>query len=485
MHPHPLLLTALLLMTAVARADQLAVLSPEEAERAVTRILAGRLLVTYCSECDDQEIVIHEVRAAHSRLWGPGRGEHEVLVLLAPRYRSVEHFDRGSYVEPVTYRVARERHRYDWHTIDLAYVYVPGEDPGTYRCLGRTLGLPCEVAVEELHLPGGIAAPRLELVARSPRRWTGVAVTPTGRLFVNYPRWSEDVPVSVAELVDGVPRPFPDDRWNAWRPGDSPADRWVCVQSVHCDRRGRLWVLDPASPGFGGVVPGGAKLVAFDPDGDDTPVQVISFDATAAPPDSYLNDVRVDVGRDVAYLTDSGLGALLVVDLQTGAARRVLEGHPSTRAEGLTLNIGGRDWLRDGLPPQVHADGLALSPDAAWLHYQALSGRNLYRISTAVLRDPQASAGARAAAVERVIVSGASDGLIAGADGSIYLSSLEHDAIRRLTPGGVIETVVSDPRLAWPDSFARGPAGDLYVTVARIHEGDAPRSPFALYRVPR
>lgn len=48
-------------------------------------------------------------------------------------------------------------------------------------------------------------------VARSKRQWTGVAVSDSGRIFVNYPRWSDDVPVSVAELKNDKPVPYPDD----------------------------------------------------------------------------------------------------------------------------------------------------------------------------------------------------------------------------------------------------------------------------------
>ena len=33
---------------------------------------------------------------------------------------------------------------------------------------------------------------------------TGVAVSTSGRIFINYPRWGDDVPFTVAEIVDGV-----------------------------------------------------------------------------------------------------------------------------------------------------------------------------------------------------------------------------------------------------------------------------------------
>jgi hypothetical protein len=41
-------------------------------------------------------------------------------------------------------------------------------------------------------------------------------VTPDGRTFVNFPRWTEDAPISVAELgsTDDL-RPYPDVEWNS------------------------------------------------------------------------------------------------------------------------------------------------------------------------------------------------------------------------------------------------------------------------------
>ncbi|HSO23444.1 MAG TPA: L-dopachrome tautomerase-related protein, partial [Chondromyces sp.] len=229
----------------------------------------------------------------------------------------------------------------------------------------------------------------LEVVAESERQWTGVAVTREGRVFVNFPRWSPEVPVSVAELqADGALAAFPDQGWNAWSPGSDPTSVWVCVQSVVADGEGSLWVLDPANPGFAGVVPGGPKLVEIDiPTG--AIIQTIRFDNTVAPSESYLNDVRLDHLHATAYITDSGLGALVVVNLATGASRRVLADHPSTKAEDTVLVIGGEPWLRpDGSAPQVHADGIAYDRARDLVYFQALTGRTLYRISGAALRDP-------------------------------------------------------------------------------------------------
>jgi sugar lactone lactonase YvrE len=329
---------------------------------------------------------------------------------------------------------------------------------------------------------GGEPAPEipLEIVAESAKRWTGVAVSPTGRLFVNYPRWSDDVPISVAEIVDGKPVPFPDRGWNRWENGMDVKAHHVCVQSVTFDDQGLLWILDPANPKFGGVVAGGVKLTRVDL--ATKAMRSWFFDEAAAPSNSYLNDVRVDTNTRTAYMTDSGAGAFVVLDLETGEARRVLADHPSTRAEPIDITIEGKAWKRGGQTPQVHADGIGLSPDRAWVYYQALTGRTMYRVPTAALRDASLSAEDLASRVERVAESGVSDGLIFDAAGHLYLSSLEENAVNRLTPAHERELVFRDERLRWPDSFALGPDGWIYVTTAQIHLGDETTDPFRVWR---
>ena len=92
-------------------------------------------------------------------------------------------------------------------------------------------------------------------------------------------------------------------------------------------------------------------------------------------------------------MSDSGLGAIVVLELATGKVRRLLEDHPSTKAEaGLEPIIGGRPWkFADGTTPQVHSDGIALDPKLEYLYYKALLGRTLYRVPVAALLDEKLS----------------------------------------------------------------------------------------------
>ena len=197
------------------------------------------------------------------------------------------------------------------------------------------LFLPCLISVngEDKQNSG------LELVAIFDHQVTGVSVHPaSGRIFVNFPRWTEDSPVSVAEVLTyNTIQPFPPKSdWNAWRNTRKneldPTKYFICVQSVVVFEDS-LYVLDPAAPAFGSIVKSGPKLVEIDLINNKTK-RIILFDEQIAPQGSYLNDVRFSPDGQFAYITDSGaVGAIVVVDLKKETSKRVLHGHPSTQVD--------------------------------------------------------------------------------------------------------------------------------------------------------
>jgi len=322
--------------------------------------------------------------------------------------------------------------------------------------------------------PGGAGG--LQLVASFEHQVTGVTVAADGRIFVNFPRWTEDAPLSVAEVAgDGQVKPYPNEEWNAWRNAKkdqfSPNDHFVCVQSVVADGRGNLWVVDAAAPATAQVVRGGPKLVRIDLRSNKV-AQTIPFGEIVAPQGSYLNDVRVSPDGRQAYLTDSGAkGALVVVDLQSGQARRVLDGHVSTQPEkGVVVKTDGQELRRpDGRGVEFAADSIALSPDGRHLYWKALTGRTLYRIATEALGNSRLSPDELESRVERVGESEPTDGLWIDKRGRLYLSAIESNAVK-VRDGGRDTILVQDDRLRWPDTFSEGPDGTIYVTSSRIQD---------------
>lgn len=328
---------------------------------------------------------------------------------------------------------------------------------------------------------------------------TGVTVAPNGRIFVNFPRWGDDVPFTVAEVRGGKTVAYPDPAINRGDAAD-PATTLISVQSVVADARNRLWVLDTAAPGFKPPVAGGAKLVAVDL-ATDKVVRTIVLPTDVVLPTTYVNDVRFDLGQGkegVAYITDSSLsgpGGIIVVDLATGTALRRLSGHPSTSPDpDFQPVVEGEKLMArppNGAPApfRVASDGIALSADGQTLYYCALSSRHLYAVPTALLRDASVSEAELAAAVTDLGEKGASDGLEADDKGRVYASDYENNSIHRLADGQWT-TIAQHPRMLWPDTLSIGTDGYLYFTANQLHrqpgfhEGrDLRQKPYELLRV--
>ncbi len=316
---------------------------------------------------------------------------------------------------------------------------------------------------------------KLTLEATFDHQVTGITVTPDGRRFANFPRWTEDAPMSVAELLpSGKLKAYPDEEWNAWR--NSKAARmsvdkhFACVQSVVADAHGALWVVDAAAPGNEKILPGGPKLVRIDLATNQVS-KVIAFDEKVALQGTYLNDLRVSPDGRTGYITDSGSrGAIIVVDLEAGTAFRALDGHPSTQPErDVQVTTDGKPLVRpDGRGPMFASDGLALSNDGATLYYQALTGKTLYAVPTAKL-NPGTSPSEVGAAVKKLGTTTVADGLWMSKDGTLYLTSPTDNAVKRWN-GTELETVVEDDRLRWPDTMSEGPDGTLFVTASHIQD---------------
>ena len=315
-----------------------------------------------------------------------------------------------------------------------------------------------------------VAGAELQEVATFPdQQVTGVGVsTQSGRVFVNFPYWSDQHSISVAEIVNGQAKPFPNEEWN--KPG-AAASHFVCVQSVIVDDQDNLWVLDPAAPKMQQIVKGGPKLVKIDLLANQV-AQTIPFGEDIAPAKSYLNDVRIDTRSETAFITDSGKGGIVVVNLKNGNARRLLDGHPSTQPEkDFKLVVDGRELIdqQKKAPPQIASDGIALDAKNGYLYYHALTAHKLYRIKTTFLTDEKLGEEDLESKVENVGQTPAPDGMLEAPDGSIYLTDLEHNAVVHWNAETKsIEQVIADRRLMWPDTLSWGPNGELYVTTSQI-----------------
>jgi FKBP-type peptidyl-prolyl cis-trans isomerase len=335
------------------------------------------------------------------------------------------------------------------------------------------------------------AQPSPEIVARfSGAMPTGVAVSQSGRVFVNFPRWGDPVGHAVVELRDGKEVPFPNADWASYDPKRAH-ETLVSVQSVVVDSADRLWILDTGSIQFGPPVADGPKLMGVDLKTNQV-LKVIHFPGDVVKSTTYLNDVRVDVARNLAYITDSavkGPNAIVVVDLKSGRSWRKLDGHRSVEEESAFVPVvEGKPLYMKGQHMTVGADGIALSPDGRRLYYCALSGRRLYSVATEALADPGADAAA--AVRDEGDKGGASDGLEMDAQGQLYATNYEQASIVRRNAEGMYSTLVQLDRKWWPDSLCLSD-GFLYFSLNQLQRQadfqaskDRREKPYLICRMP-
>lgn len=328
---------------------------------------------------------------------------------------------------------------------------------------------------------GETAAPAnspLQVVAEiAEPQMVALAVAGDGRMFGAFPRWDHNPvnPVAVFGADGRSVKPYPNASWCVWNDSvkTDPQHHWISPQSIIFDKAGLMWVLDPAAPGMKFIVAGGPKLVCIDPKTNQV-VKNISFGLDLAPAKSYLNDVRIDDAKQVAYLTESTQGGIIVLDLKTQKGRRLLTKHPSVKAEkGVVLKAGGTHKMIDamGKPMNVNSDGIALSRDGQYLYYQAITGHHLYRIKTEALRNAALSESQLGEQVENLGEVPATDGLEIDAQNNVYFTAFEQNALVRRSPDGKFTTLVKDDRLVWPDTYFWGADNSLYVTASAIQNG--------------
>jgi len=298
--------------------------------------------------------------------------------------------------------------------------------------------------------------------------WNAVAVDDAGHIYVAGPRWTGSRGPAVAALdAAGNAQPYPNQAWNVETSTVSPSQRFVNVNAIHRDDHGGLWVVDAGVTGFGGsVIPGAAKLVRIDI-ATKKVTRIYVFGSDIARTHSYVDDVRFQGNH--AYLTDAGDAGLIVLDLDSGRARRVLGDSPATHATpGREIVLDG-EVVRapDGSALQVNADPLEVSPDGKWFYFASLEGP-WSRIETRWLDDASLSDSELQKHLEPWIDLPPVGGTAIDGQGNLYFTDLAANALRRVTPDKRIETILIDARLHWVDAPTIDKSGRLYLPVPQM-----------------
>ena len=321
----------------------------------------------------------------------------------------------------------------------------------------------------------------------------GLSVNQDNRVFVGFPNHDGNGSLTLAEEKDGKIYTYPNESWNT--SGDYET-HFLRVQDVYVDALDFLWVLDskPAARGsiFGEdrvAKQGQFKLVKINTKTNQVDKVYLFEDLDKTT--SGLNDVRVDTEKNLAYLSDPGQAAIVVLDLASGKTRSVLAGSRYTTAEDLVIEYDGvKMQNKEGVPFSSNVNGIALTKDNKFLYFKPINALNLYRIPTANLADETLSDRELSKAVEDMGEVGITHGLVADDAGNIMLTTSVDYSIKYLTKNGELKTLVKDSRIIWPDSLGTGSDGYLYFTCAQLQRlpqwnngTDRTEYPYQMYRV--
>lgn len=320
----------------------------------------------------------------------------------------------------------------------------------------------------KLHGDSDAAGPQLTVFTQMTECPGNIAVTPDGRVIVSIHQFIPSNRRVVEVSNAALPKPFPNAAWNR---GGGGADTLDTVLGLRSDSRGIVWMLDNGM--LGKVTP---KLVAWDTKTDKLH-RVIYLPPPITAANSFANDLQLDESAGAIYIADPAGGknaAIIVVDLATGLARRVLEGDMSVIPEDRDLVIDGSPVeiaQPDGtkVRPRVAINPIALDQKNEWLYFGPMSGTKLYRVKTADLRNTELTTEQLAKRVEPYADRPFCDGITIDRAGNIYLGAIAENAIGVIDTNRKYHALITGEQIAWPDAFSFGPDGLVYVVLNQLH----------------
>ena len=288
-----------------------------------------------------------------------------------------------------------------------------------------------------------------------------IAVGPDGRVFLSIHEFYGQ-PVRVVELLqDGRVKPYPNEDWG-YAAQQRESGGLYGVLGLNVDPDGVLWMLDTSGKDRAG------RLVGWNTKTEKLH-RVIYLAKPVVKENAFLNDLAIDTKHNAIYIADTGTASMIVVDLNTGVARRVLEAVDQTKAENIDMVIDGKTVMLGGAPARLGINPITIDHKNDYVYFGAMTGTSVYRIKTQDLLNTALSEDALRARVEHYGKKPISDGITMDDGGNVYITSITDDSIGVTKPDGSYETLVARDDLSWPDGLAIGPGGYVYGTVNELH----------------
>lgn len=306
---------------------------------------------------------------------------------------------------------------------------------------------------------------RADIVATLAEPPGNIAVSQDGRIFFTY--HAESHPdIKVLEWVDGKPRPYPN---LAMQTPDPDKPSYGSVFNLRIDSENRLWSIDHGEHGLFG-----ARLVCVDL-ATNRAIRQIKLPKEVAGVGSYLQDMQIDPAGKTIFIADIGVfnrhPGLVIVDVESGSARRVLDRHPAIMAEPYAVFAQGRHmqplgnnlfWFHPAFDP------IALDRAGEWLYLGPMSGKTLSRVKVSDLMNGDLSEAELAKRVEFYANRPQADGLTIDRENNIYLTGIEDGIIWKLDANKKLTALAGHPKMRWPDGLSFGPDNYVYVADSNI-----------------
>ena len=303
---------------------------------------------------------------------------------------------------------------------------------------------------------------QLEEVLNYPEPIGNVAINRDGRIFFTVHPESRPQGNKLLEWVQGAAVPYPS--------GTVQPHLFDTVLGLVVDERDWLWTIDHGNHGFGT-----ARLLAFDLASGNV-VHDYEFRPETAPAGSLLQDLRVTADGTTIFIADASMWrkkpAIIVYDVATRNARRVLESHVSVAAQNYLVqtSIRNMSFLGGLVVFKAGVDGIALDANDEWLYFAAINHSGLFRVRVRDLGNETMPTRQLENRVERYSDKPLSDGLLAAASGEVYVTDVEHGAIIAIDQQQSLSTVIRSPRIRWADGLSLGPDGWLYLADSALPE---------------
>ncbi|MDY6839844.1 MAG: L-dopachrome tautomerase-related protein [Thermodesulfobacteriota bacterium] len=261
-------------------------------------------------------------------------------------------------------------------------------------------------------------------------------------------------------------------------PNEEISKSLAAVIGIQATKDGTLWWLDMGNETIS------PKLVGWDTKANRLKaVHVIPREASVA--NSFHQDFAIDERRNKAFIADMSRGgmidesepAIVVMDLNTGQVRRVLQGHKVFQpgdtpiiAEGKAMGMkdekGSVHDIKLGLNP------IAIDPGNEWVYFASMTPGKLYRVPARILGDFSKPESAIEKAIEAYADKPSCDGIAAGENGAVYITNVDENAISIADKSGT-KIWVKDDRFVWPDGLYIAPDGSVVVTVNQLNSAPA------------